>query len=84
MTSFDPIERAIDDIAAGRPVVVADDEDRENEGDLVFAAEPRLRRSWRSRTSAADRAHTIRTLAEPTTVATDLARPGHVLPLRAR
>jgi 3,4-dihydroxy 2-butanone 4-phosphate synthase/GTP cyclohydrolase II len=34
----DPIERAIRDIAAGLPVVVVDDEDRENEGDLVFAA----------------------------------------------
>ena len=33
------IERAIADIAAGRPVVVVDDEDRENEGDLIFAAE---------------------------------------------
>ncbi|ASO19966.1 3,4-dihydroxy 2-butanone 4-phosphate synthase/GTP cyclohydrolase II [Actinoalloteichus hoggarensis] len=32
------IERAIADIAAGRPVVVVDDEDRENEGDLIFAA----------------------------------------------
>ncbi|KOV87843.1 3,4-dihydroxy-2-butanone 4-phosphate synthase [Streptomyces sp. NRRL WC-3618] len=37
--SLDPIERAIADIAAGRPVVVVDDEDRENEGDLVIAAE---------------------------------------------
>ena len=36
---LDPIERAIADIAAGRPVVVVDDEDRENEGDLVIAAE---------------------------------------------
>ncbi len=35
---LDPIERAIEDIAAGRPVVVVDDEQRENEGDLVFAA----------------------------------------------
>ena len=35
----DEIERAIADIAAGRPVVVVDDEDRENEGDLIFAAE---------------------------------------------
>jgi 3,4-dihydroxy 2-butanone 4-phosphate synthase / GTP cyclohydrolase II len=35
---LDPIERAIADIAAGRPVVVVDDEDRENEGDIVFAA----------------------------------------------
>ncbi|GAA3335159.1 bifunctional 3,4-dihydroxy-2-butanone-4-phosphate synthase/GTP cyclohydrolase II [Amorphoplanes nipponensis] len=33
------IERAIKDIAAGRPVIVVDDEDRENEGDLIFAAE---------------------------------------------
>ncbi|MET7453645.1 bifunctional 3,4-dihydroxy-2-butanone-4-phosphate synthase/GTP cyclohydrolase II [Streptomyces sp. NPDC005574] len=37
--SLDPIEQAVADIAAGRPVVVVDDEDRENEGDLVIAAE---------------------------------------------
>ncbi|THA66530.1 bifunctional 3,4-dihydroxy-2-butanone-4-phosphate synthase/GTP cyclohydrolase II [Streptomyces sp. A0958] len=37
--SLDPVEQAIGDIAAGRPVVVVDDEDRENEGDLVVAAE---------------------------------------------
>ncbi|WP_040019865.1 3,4-dihydroxy-2-butanone-4-phosphate synthase, partial [Streptomyces sp. 150FB] len=37
--ALDPVERAILDIAAGRPVVVVDDEDRENEGDLVIAAE---------------------------------------------
>ncbi|AUH39013.1 bifunctional 3,4-dihydroxy-2-butanone-4-phosphate synthase/GTP cyclohydrolase II [Streptomyces sp. CMB-StM0423] len=36
---LDPVERAIEEIAAGRPVVVVDDEDRENEGDLVVAAE---------------------------------------------
>ena len=36
---FAPIERALEDIAAGRPVVVVDDEDRENEGDLIFAAQ---------------------------------------------
>ncbi|MFB7500488.1 bifunctional 3,4-dihydroxy-2-butanone-4-phosphate synthase/GTP cyclohydrolase II [Streptomyces sp. NPDC056161] len=36
---LDPIEQAVADIAAGRPVVVVDDEDRENEGDLVIAAE---------------------------------------------
>ncbi|HET7068008.1 MAG TPA: bifunctional 3,4-dihydroxy-2-butanone-4-phosphate synthase/GTP cyclohydrolase II [Nocardioides sp.] len=35
---LDRIDRAIADIAAGRPVVVVDDEDRENEGDLIFAA----------------------------------------------
>ncbi len=38
-TAFREIQRAIADIAAGRPVVVVDDEDRENEGDLIFAAE---------------------------------------------
>ncbi|MEV8353788.1 bifunctional 3,4-dihydroxy-2-butanone-4-phosphate synthase/GTP cyclohydrolase II [Streptomyces niveus] len=37
--ALDPVERAIMDIAAGRPVVVVDDEDRENEGDLIVAAE---------------------------------------------
>ncbi|GAA1784461.1 bifunctional 3,4-dihydroxy-2-butanone-4-phosphate synthase/GTP cyclohydrolase II [Streptomonospora arabica] len=36
---LDDIADAIDDIAAGRPVIVVDDEDRENEGDIVFAAE---------------------------------------------
>jgi 3,4-dihydroxy 2-butanone 4-phosphate synthase/GTP cyclohydrolase II len=39
VTGLDSIERAIADIAAGKAVVVVDDEDRENEGDLVFAAE---------------------------------------------
>jgi 3,4-dihydroxy 2-butanone 4-phosphate synthase / GTP cyclohydrolase II len=36
---FSPIEEAIEDIRAGRMVVVCDDEDRENEGDLVMAAQ---------------------------------------------
>jgi 3,4-dihydroxy 2-butanone 4-phosphate synthase/GTP cyclohydrolase II len=36
---LDPIERAIADVGAGKPVVVVDDADRENEGDLIFAAE---------------------------------------------
>jgi 3,4-dihydroxy 2-butanone 4-phosphate synthase/GTP cyclohydrolase II len=35
---LDDVERAIKDIAEGRPVVVIDDEDRENEGDIIFAA----------------------------------------------
>ena len=39
MTRWTPIERAIADIKAGKAVVVIDDEDRENEGDLIFAAE---------------------------------------------
>ena len=37
--TFATIEQAVADIAAGRAVVVVDDEDRENEGDLIFAAE---------------------------------------------
>jgi len=36
---FDTVEFAVAEIAAGHAVVVIDDEDRENEGDLIFAAE---------------------------------------------
>jgi len=39
MTGFEHIDRAVATIAEGRPVIVVDDEDRENEGDLIFAAE---------------------------------------------
>lgn len=39
MSILDPIETAIEAIAAGRAVIVVDDEDRENEGDIIFAAE---------------------------------------------
>src|SRR3979409_1477842 len=39
MTRLDSVERAVADIAAGKAVVVIDDEERENEGDLIFAAE---------------------------------------------
>ena len=38
-TGLDTIETALLEIAAGRPVVVVDDEDRENEGDIIFAAQ---------------------------------------------
>jgi 3,4-dihydroxy 2-butanone 4-phosphate synthase/GTP cyclohydrolase II len=128
------IERAIADIAAGRPVVVVDDEDRENEGDLIFAAEkatPELMAFMVRYTSgyvcaalteedcvrldlppmyhtnqdvrgtayavtvdaaegintgisAADRAHTIRKLADVDSKPADFRRPGHVVPLRAK
>ncbi|CAG7655416.1 bifunctional 3,4-dihydroxy-2-butanone-4-phosphate synthase/GTP cyclohydrolase II [Actinacidiphila bryophytorum] len=133
---LDPVERAVAEIAAGRPVVVVDDEDRENEGDLIVAAEkitpetvafmmsecrglicvpmephdldrldlPQMvaanTESMRTAftvsvdaapqygvttgISAADRAATIRLLAERTSVAADFVRPGHVFPLRAR
>ena len=130
---LDGIERALRDLAAGRPIVVVDDEDRENEGDLIFAASlatpevvgftiryssgvicvplpavdaDRLnlppmtainqdrkgtaytvsvdaRDGVSTGISAADRARTIRLLADPQTRADDLTRPGHVFPLRA-
>jgi 3,4-dihydroxy 2-butanone 4-phosphate synthase/GTP cyclohydrolase II len=38
-TEFSTIDEALEDIAAGRMIVVVDDEDRENEGDLVMAAQ---------------------------------------------
>jgi 3,4-dihydroxy 2-butanone 4-phosphate synthase/GTP cyclohydrolase II len=132
--TFASIEQAIAEIAAGRPVIVVDDEDRENEGDLIFAAErasadlvafmvrytsgficvpmtgadadrlelPPMYHTNQDRRgtayavtvdaregvstgiSAADRAYTIRLLADSETSPADLARPGHVVPLRAR
>jgi 3,4-dihydroxy 2-butanone 4-phosphate synthase/GTP cyclohydrolase II len=130
---FGSIEQAIADIAAGKAVVVVDDADRENEGDIIFAAEkatPELlaftvkytsgvvcvplagadcdrlelppmyhvnqdrkgtaytvsvdaREGVSTGISAADRSHTIRLLSDAATTAEDLARPGHVFPLRA-
>ncbi|MCP2275665.1 bifunctional 3,4-dihydroxy-2-butanone-4-phosphate synthase/GTP cyclohydrolase II [Nocardia amikacinitolerans] len=131
--TLDPVETAIAAIAAGGMAVVVDDEDRENEGDLILAAElattesiaflvrhtsgvlcapmagPDLDRlllppmtavnedpkgtaytvsvdaadGVSTGISAADRAHTLRLLADPRTRANDLTRPGHVFPLRA-
>ncbi|MFE3447945.1 bifunctional 3,4-dihydroxy-2-butanone-4-phosphate synthase/GTP cyclohydrolase II [Nonomuraea sp. NPDC059194] len=129
---FDSVERAVHDIREGRPVVVVDDENRENEGDIIFAAAkatPELltftirhtsgvicvpmegrtldrlglplmvvQNKERMRTaytisvdardgittgiSAADRARTIRTLADSATEPQELVRPGHIFPLR--
>lgn len=36
---FDSIEEALKDFAQGKPIIVADDEDRENEGDVIISAE---------------------------------------------
>jgi 3,4-dihydroxy 2-butanone 4-phosphate synthase / GTP cyclohydrolase II len=133
-SAFAGINRAIADIAAGRPVIVVDDEERENEGDLIFAAAraaPELlafmvrytsgyvcvaltgddcdrldlppmyhtnqdkrgtaytvtvdaREGVTTGISAADRAHTIRLLADPDAKSVDFVRPGHVVPLRAK
>ncbi|MGH2499248.1 MAG: bifunctional 3,4-dihydroxy-2-butanone-4-phosphate synthase/GTP cyclohydrolase II [Candidatus Limnocylindria bacterium] len=131
---FSGVEEAVADIAAGRMVIVLDDEDRENEGDLVLAAErctaehvafirkhgsgvicvpmtserldelglPQMvernearlgtaftvsvdaREGVTTGISAADRARTIRILADPATTREDIVKPGHVFPLRAR
>ncbi|MGO4209336.1 3,4-dihydroxy-2-butanone-4-phosphate synthase [Terriglobus sp. 2YAB30_2] len=133
-SSFTDVATAIDEIKAGRMVVVVDDEDRENEGDLTLAAEYvtpeainfmamygrglicltlteeradylRLLPMTRQNTSrfgtaftesiearegvttgisAHDRSHTIKVAIDPASTAQDLARPGHVFPLRAR
>ena len=130
---FDSIEAVLRDIARGKMVVVVDDADRENEGDLSMAAEKttakavnfmakhgrglicaptapeRLQQLGIERMvlnnrethrtdfqisvdaaqgittgiSAADRAKTIKILANPTSIADDLVQPGHVFPLRA-
>src|SRR3981081_422374 len=133
-TGLPSIERAIADIAAGKAVVVVDDEDRENEGDLIFAAEKatpelvafmvrytsgylcvpldgdisvRLRllpmyavnqdkhgtaytvtvdakNGVGTGISASDRATTMRLLADPSSVADDFTKPGHVVPRGAK
>jgi 3,4-dihydroxy 2-butanone 4-phosphate synthase/GTP cyclohydrolase II len=130
---LDSIERAVAELSAGRPIVVVDDESRENEGDLIFAASkatPKLvgfmirhtsgvicmpmegheldrlklppmtavnedrkgtaytvsvdaRDGVTTGISAADRARTIRVLADSATEPYELTRPGHVFPLRA-
>jgi 3,4-dihydroxy 2-butanone 4-phosphate synthase / GTP cyclohydrolase II len=128
------IEELGAELAAGRMVIVLDDEDRENEGDLIMAAEhatpeavafmirhtsgiicvpmeeerlarlelPQMvpanteshrtaftvsvdyRHGTTTGVSSADRAATIRALANPRSLASDFARPGHIFPLRPR
>jgi len=128
------VEDALEDIRQGKMVILVDDEDRENEGDLCMAAEKvtaeainfmaregrgliclslteqradllglplmvqdnsssfgtaftvsiEARRGVTTGISAADRAHTIRVAIADETSASDLARPGHVFPLRAK
>ncbi len=129
------IEEAIEDIKAGKVVIVVDDESRENEGDFVAAAEnitpeiinfmathgrglicapithqrcqqlnldlmvphntavyetpftisvDLIGQGCTTGISASDRAKTIRALADKNTRPSDLGRPGHIFPLRAR
>jgi len=132
--SLATIEEAVADIRDGKMIIIVDDEDRENEGDLVCAAEkvtPEIvnfmashgrgliclpmteercdqlqlfpqtaentssmgtaftvsieaREGVTTGISAADRATTILTAANPESRASDLARPGHIFPLRAK
>ncbi|HSB34660.1 MAG TPA: bifunctional 3,4-dihydroxy-2-butanone-4-phosphate synthase/GTP cyclohydrolase II [Nitrospirota bacterium] len=131
---FNTIEEAIEDIKKGKMVILVDDEDRENEGDLTMAAEmvtpeainfmarfgrgliclsltpervehlqlPMMttdntssfgtaftisieaKKGVTTGISAADRAITIKTAIDPKKGPEDLARPGHVFPLRAK
>jgi 3,4-dihydroxy 2-butanone 4-phosphate synthase/GTP cyclohydrolase II len=131
---FSSIEDAIAEVRDGRMVIIVDDEDRENEGDLVCAAEkatPEIvnfmarhargliclplteercdelhlttqvadntsylgtaftvsidaRKGVTTGISASDRATTIQAAVDPQTRPQDLARPGHVFPLRAK
>ncbi|MEJ2245922.1 MAG: 3,4-dihydroxy-2-butanone-4-phosphate synthase [Acidobacteriota bacterium] len=131
---FDSVEEAIEEIRLGRIIIVVDDEDRENEGDLTAAGEkvtpeminfmakygrgliclamtgerldelriPMMVRDNTSKfgtaftvsiearhgvttgISAADRAKTILTAVDPATIPSDLARPGHIFPLRSQ
>ena len=131
---FTDVPAAIEEIRAGRMIVIVDDEDRENEGDLMLAAEKvtpeainfmakfgrglvcltlteeRLehlrigpmsaentsnygtafceaidaREGVTTGISAFDRARTVHVAIDPATRPSDLARPGHVFPLRAR
>ena len=51
-TALERVEKALEALRAGRMIIVVDDEDRENEGDLVMAAEKAIsafRRRWRRR-----------------------------------
>jgi 3,4-dihydroxy 2-butanone 4-phosphate synthase/GTP cyclohydrolase II len=84
MTRLDTVERAVADIAAGKAVVVIDDEDRENEGDLIFAAEmatPELVAFMVRYTSGY---LCVPLLADPASIAENFTKPGHVVPLRAK
>lgn len=88
------VERALDALRHGRGVLVLDDEDRENEGDMIFSAENmtveqmaltiEAAEGVTTGVSAADRLTTIRAAIADNAKPSDLNRPGHVFPLRAQ
>src|SRR5919202_633593 len=85
--AFGTIEQAIQDIRAGKFVIVADDEDRENEGDLICAAQlvtPELVNFMIRRAGGLICLALPGVPVDPATVPSDLRRGGHVFPLRAR
>jgi 3,4-dihydroxy 2-butanone 4-phosphate synthase/GTP cyclohydrolase II len=102
---FAAIEDAVSAIHAGDMVIVVDDANRENEGDLTIAAEKvtaeainfmarygrgliclsiEAKGQTSTGISASDRAATVRAALDPATRPSDLARPGHMFPLRSR
>src|SRR6185312_1904790 len=95
-TPFATVEEALEGIAAGKMIVVVDDEDRENEGDRGMAAEfvtaddinftvtTEAREGVTTGISAADRAHTLRVAVDPEKGPQDIVKGGHVNPLKAR
>src|SRR6476660_6768553 len=79
--SFSSIDRAVEELRAGRFVVVVDDEDRENEGDLVLAAE---KVTPEAINFMAREGRGLICLALTEERCDELARPGHMFPLRAQ
>src|ERR671921_454928 len=78
--AFSPIPEVLDDLRAGKPIVLVDDEDRENEGDIVYA---HTKFGVTTGISAFDRAKTIEVAIADDAQPHDLLRPGHTNPLRA-
>src|SRR6266567_4137864 len=80
---FCTVEEAVEEIRNGRMIVLVDDEDRENEGDLTIAAE-KITPEAINFMAKYGRGLICLTAIDPKTKPQDLARPGHMFPLRAR
>src|SRR5215216_2847350 len=81
--AISPITDIVADIRAGRIVVLVDDEDRENEGDLVFAADF-VSADKINFLAAHDRALTVKVAAARDARPEDIVQPGHIFPLVAQ